>query len=89
MPVPEIYAYCGEEGWMLIEDVGGPEPGGSAWPVRGAGETAAGHRRVLAVLVHQQLEGIKGFDPAWCFDTPAVTRHFSWSGSAVNLSGLP
>ncbi len=22
VPVPEIYAYCGEEGWMLMEDVG-------------------------------------------------------------------
>ena len=76
VPVPEIYAYCREEDWMLMEDVGDLSLTECVAGARGAGETAPWYRRVLEVLVHQQLEGLKGFDPAWCFDTPAVTRPF-------------
>jgi hypothetical protein len=75
VPVPEIHEYCREEAWMLIEDVGDLS---LAEAVAGAGgeENMAWYRQVLRLLVHQQLEGARGFDPAWCFDTPAVTRPF-------------
>jgi hypothetical protein len=42
----------------------------------GEDEVLALYRLALKLLVHQQIEAEKGFDPAWCFDTPAVTRPF-------------
>ena len=76
VPVPEIYAYCREEGWMLMEDVGDLSLAECVAAAPGNTEVLALYRQALEILLHQQLEGIQGFDPAWCFDTPAVTRPF-------------
>jgi len=75
VPVPEIHDYCREEAWMLLEDVGDLSLAGAV-AAAGGEENLAWYRRALKLLVHQQIEGTKGFDPAWCFDTPAVTRPF-------------
>ena len=75
VPVPEIFEYCREEGWLLLEDVGDL----SLWQALKDAppeEVRVWYRQALEILVHQQLEGAQGFDPAWCFDTPAVTREF-------------
>jgi aminoglycoside/choline kinase family phosphotransferase len=74
--VPEIYVHCREEDWMLLEDVGDLS---LAEAVAGAASDAgilAWYRQALEILVKQQLDGKQGFTPAWCFDTPAVTRPF-------------
>ena len=76
VPVPKILVHCREEGWMLLEDVGDRS---LAMEVAGAPSEAhilAWYRRALKILVNQQLQGRRGFDPAWCFDTPAVTPDF-------------
>lgn len=77
VPVPEIYAYCREEGWLLVEDVGDLSLEAAL------GQRPADWRRLyaqaLTVLVRLQLEGREGFDPAWCFDTGEVTREFLWA----------
>lgn len=75
VPVPEIYDFSREEGWMLLEDVGDLSLADGV-AAAAEGEMRAWYRRALEVLVLQQLEGARGFDPAWCFDTPAVTRSF-------------
>jgi aminoglycoside/choline kinase family phosphotransferase len=74
--VPEIYAYCREEGWILLEDVGDLSLAEAVAAATSHAEVLAWYRRALAILVHQQCEGHQGFTPAWCFDTPAVTRPF-------------
>lgn len=75
VPVPEIYLYCREEGWMLLEDVGDLSLAEAA---AGAGdsEVLAWYHQALNILVNQQIAGKQGFSPAWCFDTPAVTGEF-------------
>lgn len=78
VPVPEIYDYCREEGWMLLEDLG--DISLEAAVKREAREDQVGfrYRQALTILVNQQLRGREGFDPAWCFDTPVVHRPFLW-----------
>ena len=76
VPVPEIYHYCREEGWMLLED-GGDSSLEAA--LKGHGRAAAArswYPEALKVLAHMQVQGLAGFDPAWCFDTPALDRPF-------------
>jgi len=76
VPVPEIHVYCRQEGWMLLEDVGDLNLATVVSEARGEKEILAWYHRALEILVHQQLQGRQGFNPAWCFDTPAVTRPF-------------
>ncbi len=74
VPVPEIYAYCREEGWMLMEDVG--DVSLEAALAQPGADWRALYRQALQILVQQQVAGGEEFDPAWCFDTPMVTREF-------------
>ncbi len=69
-PVPEIYSYCREEGWFLLEDLG--DRCLQAECHRQAAQTSgiALYRQALQVLVHMQVAGTRGFSPEWCFDTP-------------------
>jgi aminoglycoside/choline kinase family phosphotransferase len=76
VPVPEIYEYSREEDWMLLEDVGDVSLAGLVAASPGEAEVLALYRRAVEILVKQQIEGRQGFDPAWCFDTPAMTRPF-------------
>jgi aminoglycoside/choline kinase family phosphotransferase len=76
VPVPEIYDYCREEGWMLLEDVGDLNLEAALQGPAREGAISSWYPRALEVLVHMQLAALDGFDPAWCFDTPAVDRPF-------------
>jgi aminoglycoside/choline kinase family phosphotransferase len=76
VPVSEIYVYCREEGWMLLEDVGDLSLAVAVEGAKSDTEVLAWYHRALGILVSQQFEGKQGFDPAWCFDTPGVTRPF-------------
>jgi aminoglycoside/choline kinase family phosphotransferase len=76
VPVPEIYEYSREEGWMLLEDLGDISLE-TALKNRGKDELLRyWYGQVLQVLVTMQVGGAEGFDPAWCFDTPKVDRAF-------------
>ena len=78
VPVPEIYAYCREEGWLLLEDVGDVSLAAAVAAAPGDAEITALYSQALKILVQQQLEGSRDFNPDWCFDTPAMTRAFLW-----------
>jgi aminoglycoside/choline kinase family phosphotransferase len=76
VPVPEIHVYCREEHWMLTEDVGDLSLAEAVAAANNNAEVLARYRQALEILIRQQLEGKQGFNPSWCFDTPAVTRPF-------------
>ncbi|MBM4294409.1 MAG: aminoglycoside phosphotransferase [Deltaproteobacteria bacterium] len=75
IPVPEIFHYCRDEGWMLLEDLGDVSLEAAAARLPES-QVRYRYRQALEILVRQQLDGVRGFDPAWCFDTPAVDRTF-------------
>jgi len=76
VPVPEIYEYCREEGWMLLEDVGDLSLAAVVAEAQSDAEILTWYRQALEILLRQQIDGVQGFDATWCFDTPAVTRPF-------------
>jgi aminoglycoside/choline kinase family phosphotransferase len=78
VPVPEIYAYCREEFWILMEDLG--DISLEAVIKRQPQESQVRHwyRQALELLVNLQIKGREGFDSAWCFDTPVLHRPFLW-----------
>ena len=78
VPVPEIYTYCREESWILLEDLG--DISLEAVIKRQALESQMRHwyRQALEVLVSMQVQGKEGFEPSWSFDTPVLHRPFLW-----------
>jgi aminoglycoside/choline kinase family phosphotransferase len=78
VPVPEIYSYCREEFWMLLEDLGDINLESAIKRSPQEGQVRHWYRQALEVLVAMQIQGREGFDPAWCFDTPMVHRPFLW-----------
>ncbi|HEX9882969.1 MAG TPA: phosphotransferase [Desulfobaccales bacterium] len=78
VPVPEIYAYCREEFWMLLEDLGDISLETAVKRSPQEGLVRFWYRQALEVLVAMQVNGREGFDAAWCFDTPMVHRPFLW-----------
>ncbi|OPX21061.1 MAG: hypothetical protein BZ151_00565 [Desulfobacca sp. 4484_104] len=71
LPVPEIYHYCREEGWFLLEDLGDRDLQDEVQARPAPEAVLAWYDQALKLLVRLQIEGHQGFDPAWCFDTPA------------------
>ncbi|NDY42999.1 phosphotransferase [Dissulfurirhabdus thermomarina] len=74
VPVPEILAFDPATGRLVMEDLGDARLQDAALARLGAGDLdglRALYRRALEVLAHQQVAGGRGFDPAWCHDTPA------------------
>ena len=76
--MPEIYAYCREEFWMLLEDLGDISLESAIKRQPQEGLVRHWYRQALGVLAAMQLQGAAGFDPSWCFDTPMVHRPFLW-----------
>lgn len=67
--VPEIYSYCREEGWFLLEDLGDRSLQEEYLQSEGQARLAL-YRHALRVLVVLQTVGTQEFSPEWCFDTP-------------------
>jgi aminoglycoside/choline kinase family phosphotransferase len=78
VPVPEIYTYCREEFWMLLEDVG--DVSLETIIKRQAPESQVRHwyHQALEILADMQIKGKTGFESSWCFDTPVLHRPFLW-----------
>jgi aminoglycoside/choline kinase family phosphotransferase len=76
VPVPEIFHYCPEEGWMLLEDLGDISLDAVLKSQRDDSQIRFRYRQTLDILVQMQIDGLAGFDTRWCFDTPAVDGPF-------------
>ena len=75
-PVPEILHYCREEGWMLLEDLGDINLEAVLKTQSADTQIRFWYRQALDILVQMQVDGLAGFDTAWCYDTPVVDGAF-------------
>lgn len=76
VPVPEIYHYCREEGWMLLEDLGDMSLEAVLKTQKAETQIRFWYRQALEILAQMQVRGLEGFSTAWCFDTPVVDGPF-------------
>jgi len=71
IPVPEIYRYDLERGWFIMEDMGRT----SLQDLVSSGENPLPlYERVVEQPFRLQVEGAKGFDPAWSCQTERYDR---------------
>lgn len=77
-PVPEIYTYCREEAWILMEDLGDISLESAIKRQSQESQVRYWYRQALEILMDMQIQGKEEFDYSWCFDTPALHRPFLW-----------
>ncbi|HOP48374.1 MAG TPA: phosphotransferase [Desulfobacteraceae bacterium] len=77
IPVPEIYDYNLEQGFVIMEDIGDIS---LEKYVSSHKDPIPIYRKVLESLFLLQMDGSKGFDTSWCFQTKRydhiVTRQY-------------
>lgn len=78
VPVPEIYAYCREEFWLLLEDLGDISLESAIKRNPQESQIRHWYSQALDILVNLQINGKEGFDTSWCYDTPSLHRPFLW-----------
>ncbi|MGB8993219.1 MAG: phosphotransferase [Desulfobaccales bacterium] len=78
VPVPEIYTYCREEFWMMVEDLGDISLESAIKRQSQESQVRHWYRQALTILADMQIKGREGFDSSWCFDTPVLHRPFLW-----------
>jgi N-acetylmuramate 1-kinase len=69
-PVPEIFTYCREEGWFLLEDLGDISLQQHYCRQTDPEAQQVLYLQALDVLIRLQIWGTKDFSSDWCFDTP-------------------
>ncbi|WP_051184427.1 aminoglycoside phosphotransferase family protein [Desulfatiglans anilini] len=71
-PVPEIFDFDLEAGWVALEDLGDASLHGM---VLGGAAPLPLYCEVAERLLDMQLNGAKGFQTAWCCQTPYYDAH--------------
>jgi aminoglycoside/choline kinase family phosphotransferase/dTDP-glucose pyrophosphorylase len=74
VPVPEILAADTFAGLVMVEDFGDTPLAERVAGVRDREAVARIYREVLELLIHMSVEGARGFDPSWTYQTPAYDR---------------
>ncbi len=75
VPVPDQYGYDEEFGIILFEDLGDLKLHEQVQTIRkndqsqDVKEVPLLYRQVIDQLINMQIQGSKGFDPGWCWDT--------------------
>ncbi len=72
VPVPELFAFDRQSGLILCEDLGGTKLYDLAG--QGGDRPRLYYRQAVRELARMQVRGGRGFDPAWCWDTPCYDR---------------
>jgi aminoglycoside/choline kinase family phosphotransferase len=71
IPIPEIYRYDLEQGWVIMADMGRTS---LQELVRTKQDPLPTYEKVLEHLFRMQIEGAKGLDPAWCCQSQRYDR---------------
>ena len=80
VPIPVIHGYDQESGLIIFEDLGDLLLHKVVLADGGCSDEAMGYyRQSIAALVNLQVDGQKGFNPAWCWDTPKYDQQLMLS----------
>ncbi|HIJ79427.1 MAG: phosphotransferase [Desulfobulbaceae bacterium] len=80
VPVPVIHGYDPKSGLIIFEDLGDVLLHKVVQEHGAESDLAMGYyQQALAALVKLQVAGRKGFDSAWCWDTPRYDRQLMLS----------
>jgi aminoglycoside/choline kinase family phosphotransferase len=78
LPTPLIQAYDPGRGLFLMEDFGDFSLESVIIKIRDPRLIKRVYETILKLLLKIQMEGARGFDPRYCYDTPIFDGLFSW-----------
>jgi N-acetylmuramate 1-kinase len=78
LSAPRIYAYDARGGCFLLEDFGDQPLEALIKDTVNPDAIQKIYQPILDMLIKIQIEGSRGFDAAWCYDTPRLDGLFSW-----------
>ncbi|MFP4036421.1 MAG: aminoglycoside phosphotransferase family protein [Desulfobacteraceae bacterium] len=70
-PIPRIHFWDLGKGWFILDDLGDCKLYDE---IAGGADPLPLYTEAIEVLLHMQIQGIKGFDTSWCCQTPAYDR---------------
>lgn len=74
LPVPRLYGYDRPSGMVALEDLGDLHLQTVVRCTKSPAEVVAHYRAVMDILIKMGVEGAKGFDPAYTYQTPRYDR---------------
>ncbi len=74
VPVPAIYFADTFAGLVFLEDLGDTSLQSLVQAQSNRRQVLAAYRTVIDEVIRMAIDGARGFDPAWTFQTPAYTR---------------
>jgi aminoglycoside/choline kinase family phosphotransferase/GTP:adenosylcobinamide-phosphate guanylyltransferase len=74
VPVPAIYFADPFAGVVFLEDLGDTSLQAAVQALPSREQVKAAYRTVIDAVMHMAVEGVRGFDSAWTYQTPAYTR---------------
>lgn len=74
LPVPRLYGYDRPSGMVALEDLGDLHLQTVVRCTKNPAEVVAHYRAVMDILIKMGVEGAKGFDPAYTYQTPRYDR---------------
>jgi len=97
VPVPAIYFADTFAGLVFLEDLGDTSLQSLVLAQSNRRPVLAAYRAVIDEVIHMAVDGARGFDPAWTFQTPAYTRdvildrecRYFHDAFLVGYAGLP
>jgi aminoglycoside/choline kinase family phosphotransferase/choline kinase len=97
VPVPAIYFADTFAGLVFLEDLGVTSLQSLVLAQSNRRPVLAAYRAVIDEVIHMAVDGARGFDPAWTFQTPAYTRdvildrecRYFHDAFLVGYAGLP
>lgn len=70
IPVPRLYAYQRQMGWLLLEDLGELSLHQAVCKESSEQGILGLYRPVVEALLLLQVKGVKGFKESWCYQSP-------------------
>ncbi len=74
VPVPAIYSADTFAGLVFLEDLGDTSLQSLVQAQSNRRQVLTAYRTVIDEVIRMAIDGARGFDPAWTFQTPAYTR---------------
>ncbi|MBL7180506.1 MAG: phosphotransferase [Desulfobacterales bacterium] len=75
IPVPRIFLYDTFSGLVFLEDLGNDNLQNLVQKSQRPDEIISSYKTVIDLLLKQSVEGAKGFDPSWAYQTDTYSRN--------------
>jgi hypothetical protein len=79
LPVPMVQAFDPQMGYFLMQDFGDFSLESLIRKIKEPRLIKRVYETILKILLKMQIEGVRDFNPGYCYDTPVFDSRFTWN----------